>query len=89
MDFNYDDIYGVDIEQYLKIQGTTLEELMHKIEIDIELMNSNLRTVMAKKLPYPESYLETAIYKAVSKKTKHLSRLQEWAANHNHKQPEV
>lgn len=80
MTFTYDDIYGIGIEEYLERHNQTLDELIVKNEIDMEILKENLHKVLNAKLPYPESYLETEVYKSIQKKTKHLNRLKMWAA---------
>jgi hypothetical protein len=78
MNYNYDDIYGVSLDEYVARQGITLEDLINKTKIDIAILKENLRRVVKEDRPYPDNYLETVIFKTISKKEKHLDHLLDW-----------
>jgi hypothetical protein len=78
MNYNYDDIYGVSLDEYVARQGITLEDLINKTKMDIAILKENLRRVVKEDRPYPDNYLETVIFKTISKKEKHLDHLLDW-----------
>jgi hypothetical protein len=78
--FNYDEIYGIDIDQYCAAQGTTLEALIKKTEIDIDLLGEQLGETLKMKLPYEKNHLPDTIFMIIEKKRKHLEHLKNWAA---------
>lgn len=78
MNFTYDDIYGVTLDEYIKRHELTLDDLVNKTKRDINILKENLGKVLKRKLPYPDSYLETVIYQTIKKKEKHLDHLLDW-----------
>jgi len=76
--YTYDDIYGISIDKYCDEHGLTVDDLIKKVKTDIKILKQNLAEVLKKDLPYPENYLETIIYKTISKKEKHLQHLLDW-----------
>ena len=78
MNYSYDDLYGLSLEEYLQAHEITLEELIRKVELDKDILNANLKKVLDADLPYPESYLVTAIVNTIKKKENHLTRLTDW-----------
>ena len=86
MNFSYDDIYGISLDEYCKWHDLTLDDLIKKVEIDIDILKASLMATLEKKLPYPESYLETMIYKTISKKEKHLQHLLDWKVSGSSKE---
>ena len=79
MNYTYDDIYGINIEDYLTRHGQTLADLKDKIQIDIQILKERQIEVHAMKLPYPDNYLENVLYAAIKKKQDHLDRVLDWA----------
>ena len=74
-DFDYDSIYGMDLDTYCSMHGTTVERLIKKVETDILI----LRTRFEKLFNVMESDpLHNEIYKSMGKKQKHLERLKNW-----------
>jgi hypothetical protein len=78
MNFTYDDIYGVTLDEYVKRHGLDLEDLINKTKMDIAILKENLGKVIKDKLPYPDSYLETIIFQTIKKKERHLQHLLDW-----------
>ena len=84
--FSYDDIYGISLDEYCKWHNLTLDNLIKKVQVDIDILKSNLNFTLKKNLPYPESYLETMIYKTIQKKEKHLQHLLDWKVSGSSKE---
>jgi hypothetical protein len=78
MNYTYDDIYGVSLDEYVKRHGLTLEDLIEKTKMDISILKENLSKVLKERRPYPDNYLETVIFQTIKKKEKHLEHLSEW-----------
>ncbi len=73
--FTYDDLYGVGIDEYCFRHGITIDDLIHKSEIDIEIMSKNLKRLLTTD---PSNYLVDSIFFTIAKKRKHIQKLQEW-----------
>jgi len=72
----YDELYGVDIDEYCKRHKTTVDELINKVETDIQILKENLA-----KHTYSEPTnwtLVDSIHKLLNKKESHLRRLKQW-----------
>jgi hypothetical protein len=78
MNYTYDDIYGISLDEYVKKHDVTLDDLIEKTKTDILLLKENLSKVLKEKRPYPDNYLETVIFQTIKKKEKHLEHLSEW-----------
>jgi len=76
--YTYDDIYGISLDEYCKWHNLKLDDLIKKVQVDIDILKVNLDKTLRKKLPYPESYLETVIFQTIKKKEKHLQHLLDW-----------
>ena len=71
-----DVIYGCSIDEYCDKHKITVDELINSVRIDISMLKdrvSELGDVMHKDFDI--------VYKALSKKQTHLSRLEEWKNN--------
>lgn len=79
-DYSYDDIYGVDLETYCKVHNTTIDHLIEKIEIDINLLQSRMGELLEVEWSQQNNALITHIYNLIKKKDKHKERLKEWAS---------
>ncbi len=81
-DKDYDELYGIDIGEYCRRHETTIEELIHKSDIDIKILYENLGRLIeaerAGKLSYNEMYLIDTISFTINKKHKHIQRLKDW-----------
>lgn len=72
----YDELYGVTLDEYCRIHNTTIEKLIKKTEIDIDLLKKRLASlVFADEM---DIYLVNEVHKLLSKKRKHLKRLKQW-----------
>jgi len=78
LNLSYDELYGIPLDDYCHAHDVTLDDLIKKIRIDIDLLKNNLKKILKLNLPYPENFIETAIYKTISKKEKHLERILNW-----------
>ncbi len=78
MAFTYDELYGVDLDEYCRLHDTTIDALIKKSEIDIEIMYRNLDRLMRMNLSYEESHIIDTISFAIRKKEKHIFALQDW-----------
>lgn len=80
----YDEIYGMDLDNYCLAHGTTIEDLISKTELDIEI----LTTRMQEEFPRGSmtfTPLASEIYKLIRKKKNHVTRLKEWKADSDYK----
>ena len=71
----YDILYGMDLDEYCKRQGVSIQGLIKKVEIDIEILKGKFKKEYKGVIPTP---LGDEVYTAISKKQKHLERLKEW-----------
>ncbi len=78
MKYSYDDIYGIDLDEYCSLQNTTREEIISKIKIDINILKKNLEVNLKADLPYPNNYIVTVISNLIKKKEEHIQRIQAW-----------
>jgi len=79
--YNLDEIYGVSLEEYCKLQGITPEDLLKKTETDIEILSKRLRKLIWEEDRLLDPLVEE-IERVVSKKRKHLKRLKDWYKNY-------
>jgi hypothetical protein len=78
MNYSYDDIYGISLDEYVKRHGLTLEGLIEKTKVDIGILKENLKKTLEEKKPYPDSYIENVIFQTIRKKEAHLEHLLDW-----------
>lgn len=76
----YDEIYGMDLDNYCYAHNITVESLIAKEKTDIDILNHRLKE------EYPRgaltmSELANAIHKLIKKKQKHVERLVDWKAD--------
>jgi hypothetical protein len=77
MEYSYDEIYGVDIDEYAKLHGTTDQDLIEKTKLDIDILSKRLRYLVEHEDNMGTNHLITVVFNTISKKQKHLSRLEE------------
>ena len=76
MSLDYNNLYGISLEDYIKEQETTLSSLIQKVQKDILLLENNLKKVIKDKdLTDPDVNI---IFNTIKKKQKHLQRLKDW-----------
>jgi hypothetical protein len=72
----YDELYGIDINEYCKRHNITVDDLIRKTEVDIEILKNNLHKQTYKE---PTDWtLVGSINKLLNKKEAHLKRLKQW-----------
>jgi len=74
--FSYDEIYGIDLNEYLKRQNKKINDLINEIETDINILKDNMRKNIY--VNNPNWILIGEIHKVIVKKENHLRRLKEW-----------
>ena len=74
---NYDKLYGMTLDKYCFIHGTTIDKLIDKVEKDIFLLEDRITTLV-----WEENLLLDPLvgscYSLLNKKRKHLKRLKKW-----------
>ncbi len=75
---DYDKLYGINIDEYCQRQGTTVDGLIHKSEVDIEILYENLDRLMRQDLSYEEGHIVDTISFLIRKKEKHIFALEDW-----------
>jgi len=78
MNYSYDDLYGVDLETYLAAHDTSIEQLIEKVDIDIDLLKARLEVLMGEDWINQDNALITYVYNLIKKKQEHKERLNEW-----------
>jgi len=74
---DYIDLYGVSLDEYIRIHNTTLEELIEKSTIDMEIMKNNLHRIMQD----PEWFrnpMVDIVHRNIKKKSNHIEYLKDW-----------
>jgi hypothetical protein len=77
MEYSYDEIYGVNIDEYAALHDTTVQDLIEKTKLDIDILSKRLK-YLVKNDDTGSNHLVTVVFNTISKKQKHLSRLEEW-----------
>ena len=84
-DKDYDELYGIDIDEYCLRHNTTIDELIRKSEIDIEILYENVDKLIEAerngKTAYEDMHLLDTVSFTINKKYKHIQRLESWNAN--------
>jgi hypothetical protein len=78
VEYNYNKLYGVSLEEYIEYHNTTLEYLITKVKKDIELLEKNLKKVIETSEDGITDPKVNVIHSTIKKKQKHLQRLQDW-----------
>ena len=76
----YDILYGMDIGRYAKRHGTTVDALIRKTAVDIELLRENYQRYARRNTDLSDEEVVVAreISDAIVDKKEHLERLLEW-----------
>jgi len=74
-DFSYDELYGIDLDEYLLKHRKTIDELINEISIDISILENNLRNKINCN---DDCYLINSIVSLLEKKRKHLDKIKKW-----------
>jgi len=72
---NTDDIYGITIDEYLKLHNVSLKDLIENIKIDIDLLQKNFYKEVFEKEAQNIPLINN-IYEKLIKKKNRLKRLQ-------------
>ena len=75
--FDYDELYGVNIDEYCKYHNITIQDLIAKTKRDIQLLKKRLNQLVKIENRIGDP-LVTAVYELLQKKEKHLKRLKNW-----------
>ncbi len=78
MTFSYDEIYGVNLDEYCKLHNTTVDDLIRKSNVDISILHSNLDVLLHKDLSHDEGYIIDFIFGLIKKKQDHIFKLEAW-----------
>ena len=80
--FNYDEIYGLDINDYCEAIGFTIDQLIKKNEKEIEILKEKLKKLVwcEEDTIDPNKTMEliNCRYELLQKKERHLERLKKW-----------
>ena len=76
----YDELYGLNLKEYIEEHDTTIEKLISKVEIDIRLLEKSLKKRNV--LTAPNSVIYT-LTTTIDKKVQHKDRLLEWARDYD------
>jgi len=80
MRYSYDEIYGIDLDTYCAMHDTTIEKLITKIDIDIDILYAKMKTIIDIPFMERDPTMLTYIHALIKKKTEHKERLRDWAA---------
>jgi len=87
-DFNYDDFYGLTLEEYCDVIGISIETLINKNTKEIEVLKNRLNKLVWAEVQEDDEkipYLINCIARLIEKKEKHLDRLKKWKRKSNKK----
>jgi cob(I)alamin adenosyltransferase len=84
MSMDYNELYGISLKEYIKAHYTNLQKLMEKVQVDIVLLEKNLKKVIENSEDGITDSRVTIIHSTIKKKQKHLQRLKDWE-NENEK----
>lgn len=79
MNYSYDELYGITIDEYCKRHNTTIEEIIQKIKIDLKILHENLGVLLEGGMTSENYHLVDTVVALERKKEKHIARLAEWA----------
>jgi len=75
---DYNDLYGIDLDEYCSFHSIEIEDLINKTKKDIFILKRNLNKLIYKDcIPITEPIIGS-IYELIKKKEKHLERLKKW-----------
>lgn len=75
--FNYDELYGMDLNEYCEKHSIDIDFLIKKVELDLHILKKRLREVYTKE-DLVMSDLALDVYDLIAKKETHLERLKDW-----------
>ncbi len=76
-----DEIYGLDLGEYLILHNKTKQDLINEIKIDINILTKSYRRYADHNQNYTVPELikyGVPVQKLIEKKRKHLERIQNW-----------
>jgi hypothetical protein len=73
----YDELYGINLDEYCEYHDITIDGLVEKVKRDIELLKKNLHKIVRIEGKLLDSRVDR-ISDLIDKKEKHLKRLKEW-----------
>ena len=74
---NYDQLYGMTIDEYCKAHNTNVDNLINKTNTDIKLLEKRLKHLVWKDNKLLEPIVGSC-FMLLNKKRKHLKRLKKW-----------
>ena len=72
---DYNEIYGMNLEEYCKRHNTSISNIINKVSIDIDILSERLDSL--KHDMFSKEF--NLVYGVLDKKRKHLNRLKEWS----------
>ena len=79
MNYSYDEIYGIDLDTYCAMHDTTIEKLISKIDIDIDILMVQMKKIIDIDFRIHDSTKLTYLHSLIKKKSDHKERLYDWA----------
>lgn len=80
-EIGYDELYGLNIDEYCKAHNISINDLINKTSIDIDLLKKRLQYLIWTKDEILNP-LTCEVFKLLNKKQKHLERLKKWKKKH-------
>ena len=79
MNYSYDEIYDIDLDTYCAMHNTSIEALISKIDIDIDILYAAMKKLIDIHFMEQDSTKLTYIHNLIKKKSEHKERLRDWA----------
>jgi hypothetical protein len=79
MDYSYDELYGVDLTEYLKRTNKSRDKLIFELNQEIKMLKENLQEKI-EELGVTDPLIGS-IWELLQKKVKHLKRIKKWKPN--------
>ncbi len=79
----YDELYGIDINDYCLAHNTTIDEIISKSRIDIKLLKNNLKRLLNRAKgddSVEAAAMITPVHSAIQKKQNHINKMEDWQA---------
>ncbi|BCD61710.1 hypothetical protein NrS5_06 [Nitratiruptor phage NrS-5] len=77
-----DEIYGIGLDEYCRIQGTTPDQLIQKTKTDMVLLKMRLHHLVWHEVQNSHTdELIRVVKEKLERKRKHLERLKKWNKN--------
>jgi len=77
MRVGYNELYGIPLDEYIVAHDTSLEDLIQKSTIDMEIMQQHLKRIM-QEADWYKNPLVDIINSNIRKKYKHIEYLKNW-----------